>query len=163
MDDDNPAWRTPTVVQICQSIRQTGDYAAGLAILADALEEAGYDGKYGLPAMRAAGVPLLEAERIVAYVYSTETADAAKWLDEFGRRVGYSYKTVVEAGRRFVETGEPYRDEVGNNWDASNAMFHTEEQLKFWKAFALVTCAEVPKVDATVEWNDNTNPFTCPC
>lgn len=150
----NP-YRTRTVVALCESMRQAGDYSA-TPILADALQDAGFDHTEWLRQLRESRREAV-AERLVALVYSDETGEAVRWMEQFAARVGYDYETAIFAAKRFVRTGEPYRDTMGQNWDASNEMHDDEKRELFWRNFQLITGARVPD-----EFLSD-RPFECPC
>lgn len=76
-----PAWRTDTVVALCQSMRETYDFGA-LPILADALQDADCDDEKFLTRLRSP-LPYAEAAALVACVMSEESAEAAAWLVNF--------------------------------------------------------------------------------
>lgn len=94
-----PAWRTPVVVGLCEQMRKTQDFAA-LPILADALEEAGYDDATMLKHMRRGHEHMKDNRadkcRMVALVYSTQSARAVKWLDDWVESVLGDFYDVVE-------------------------------------------------------------------
>lgn len=82
-----PEWRTENVVLLCRSMREAQDYSA-CPILADALEEGNCDDVRLLEALRGR-LEHLTAGRLVAAVYSAESADAVKWLEQFVRDINY--------------------------------------------------------------------------
>src|SRR5262245_17435131 len=90
----NPAWRTQTVVQLCQAIRETGDYGS-TPILADALQDADCDDEVLLIRLRDFPGCSITNERLVATILSEETEKAVKWMNEFVAEFGpesYDYE-----------------------------------------------------------------------
>src|SRR5262245_51340763 len=115
-------------------MREARDYSAA-PILADALQEADYPDEDVLKQLRG---PLeqWQAERLVALVYSEESAAAVRWLEQFVRDINYdeyddykydeetgeetyanrrqsdtdphTYAYVIEQGREGKESGEMY-------------------------------------------------------
>lgn len=159
-----PECRTRTVVSLCEAMREAQDWSA-LPILADALEEAGFDDQDKLAVMRTAGLDPVHAQRIVAVVYSEESTDAVRIIDEAAAEIGgYSYygesekspigyDGLMRAAKDYAEkdesvhmgTNESYKDV---NWD------------QFWTAYTLVTGRE--PTWASPEWKGS-NPFSCSC
>jgi hypothetical protein len=96
-----PEWRTPTVVELCQSMREARDYSA-LPILADALQDAGCGDDELLKQLRGGSLERWQAERLVALIYSAESAAAVRWLEQFVRDINYDeyddYKYNEETG-----------------------------------------------------------------
>lgn len=161
-------WRTATVVALCENYRQTRELGV-LPILADALEEAGYADTGQLAAMR--GRPReIEAERIVAIIYSNETAAAVADIEYIARELG---------PRAFVEEGDGYGDRcpvtyerlmsIGYRWVEDDpegwggyTTEHGSEDLRdggfaqylesFWAAFRAITGKK-----------GEDNPFSCTC
>lgn len=162
-----PEWRTTTVVQICQTIRETGNWSA-LPILADALQDAGCDDETMLGQLR--GRPdEIEAQRLVALIYSDKTAEAVKHIEQVANDMG---------PRAFCEEGDGYGQEVptdyarlmrvGNRWtnDSHGWGYTTEhgsESLRdrdnyidfelFWEAHSIITGKK----------RSEGNPFSCTC
>ena len=76
----NTPWRTSTVGELCQGMREAQDYSA-CPILADALQDADYSDAAVLAQLRASDAPQWERERAVARVYSAESSEAVAWLE----------------------------------------------------------------------------------
>jgi hypothetical protein len=138
-----PEWRTSTVSLLCQSMREAQDYSA-TPILADALQEAGCDDAALLEALRG-GRPFWSAERLVAQVYSDETAAAVTWVEGFVADLGeggypghlpmMTYEMLMEGARAFNAGDEyPFGD---GSMDWSNVS--DERDHEFWAAFQKVT------------------------
>ena len=146
----NPAWRTSTVVALCESMRQLQDYSA-LPILADALEESGYDNRAMLDSLRDPICSPLWAEHFVARIYSDETEAAVKWIGEYVERLGVggypgglphmTYQMLMEAAGKFASTGDSGFGEGSMNWSNESC----DSDHKFWRMWALVTARTPPK------------------
>ena len=155
----NPPWRTQTVIELCQAMRQTRDYSA-LPILADALQEADYPDEKLLDQLRAGPVDI-DAERFVALIYSTRTAESVAWIERFATELGspehygepigpaMSYATLMEAARRFVEVDE--RMDMGTN-ETFRDLY--DKFPEFWKHYETVTGIRTPS---------DTSFFGCSC
>jgi hypothetical protein len=140
-------WRTPTVVSLCLAMRESRDYRA-TPILADALEDIGCDEPDLLSLLRSER-PTWEAERLVALVYSDETAEAVHWLEAFANELGeggfpgglpaMTYERLLQAAHAFnAGDMEPFED-GSMNW--SNASMGHD--LAFWTAFQKLTGARL--------------------
>src|SRR5262249_33493428 len=81
-----PEWRTKTVTLLGQSMREAQDYSA-TPILADALQDAGCEDAVLLDALRGE-LPSWSAERLVALIFSDETAAAVNWVEKFVADLG---------------------------------------------------------------------------
>lgn len=115
----NPEWRTQTVLDLCRAMRATRDYSA-TPILADALQDAGYDVEYALESLRHPGVARWRLERMVAVLYSDETSAAVERIAALAERMGepdypgafggcpverMTYEELMRAATAYVETG----------------------------------------------------------
>lgn len=131
-------WRTPTVLSMCQQMRETRDYNA-LPILADALEDAGYDnadmlGKLRMVSRRNAKAN--EAARLACLIEGGEYAEAAEWLDDLAAEMDVTYNALMEAADDWVLHGN-YTTQYGSQWwrdtlDSSRAP-------SFWQRYEIVT------------------------
>ncbi len=168
-------WRTSTVVSLCEAMREARDYSAA-PILADALQDAGYDDAAVLLALRENASPVI-TERAVALVYSEESKQAVTALDAFAALVGYTYVKVVDGIREYVATGEQYAGDAGYNYDDPDyaAAWSAQSATSDWRdgtpearaavetrdglfaAFDRVTGRRVP------DERRGDTPFTCPC
>src|SRR5262245_5398787 len=113
-------------------MREAQNYSA-LPILADALQEAGCPEKDALLAtLRGSAPDKVDAQRLVALVYSDETAAAVAWMVQFVRDINYTdcdgyneetgeeinprpsdtdphtFESVIEQGYAGKELGEMY-------------------------------------------------------
>lgn len=152
-------WRTQSVIALCQAMRETRDYSA-LPILADALQDADYPDEKSLNQLRAGPVHI-DAERLVALIYSDKTAESVAWIEGFAVELGspeqwgepmgpaMTYATLMEAARRFVEADE--RVDMGTN---DNFQHLYEKFPEFWKHFETVTGIRPPSA---------TSFFGCSC
>lgn len=159
-----PEWRTDTVLALCLAMRQQQDYSA-LPILADALEEAGFDDRDRLDVMRTTGLDPVHAQRIVAVVYSDETADAVRFIDDAADEIGghsyygesekppLGYDGLMRTARDYAEKDEYVH--MGTNENYKNVDWD-----EFWRAYALVVGREPEWADP--DWRGS-NPFSCSC
>lgn len=160
-------WRTPTVVELCQAMRETREYAA-TPILADALADAGCDDAEMLGLLRL-GMGNMEAERLVALIYSEETANAVRTIERFAEDIGprafleegdgYGEERPTDYGRmyrvaeRWAEAAERWAgytvengsDNLRDHW---NALGFSD----FWEAYRVITGK-----------SGEGNPFSCTC
>jgi hypothetical protein len=120
-----------------------------LPILADALEDAGCDDGELLALCRDPNLKPVLAERVVNLAYSEETAEAVRWLEQFGEDIGYggdppmyAYEDIVQAGHVAVADG-------GYCWgtDAGADFFRAgdENRREFFRNWSLVTGVAVPE------------------
>lgn len=162
-----PEWRTDTVVQMCQAMRESKDYSS-LPILADALQDAGCDDEALLAGLRL-HPDEIESQRLVALIYSDKTAAAVDHIEQAAANLG---------PRAFCEEGDGYGKEVltdygrmmriGNRWtdDADGWGYTTEhgsDDLRdrgsqidydlFWEAYSAITG----------KLSSGGNPFSCTC
>ncbi len=135
-------WRTPTVLRLCEVIRNGGDFDAGPA-LADALEEAGCPNDAVMLSLRSqhdyarAGDVLFRA---VALVYSDESAAAVERIDRIADAIDITYTQLMRGARDWIGSdGEDYTTEFGSeNWRDEFPGYAEE----FWECYALVTGTE---------------------
>ncbi|RJQ26752.1 hypothetical protein C4577_03090 [Candidatus Parcubacteria bacterium] len=80
----NPEYRTSLVKALCQSMLENDNYEA-MPILADALEDAGCHEDSILVDLRRASGHWIEKRRIINMIYSEETANAVRWIEDFAR------------------------------------------------------------------------------
>lgn len=143
-------WRTGTVVALCEAMRQSRDYSA-TPILADALEEADYQYRRVLRALRGR-LEGWEAERLVALIYSDKTAEAVKRIEEIAEWLGpgsvaieesgeyletiqMDYQRLIEAAKRWVDDREATTQWMGERW-RDTFPGRAEE---FWDNFEIIT------------------------
>jgi len=131
-------WRTPTVLSMCQQIREKRDHYA-LPILADALEDAGYADADILAKLREtphnAG-RANEAARLACLIEGGERAEAVEWLDNLAAELDITYNALMEAADAWVLHGD-YTTQYGSEWwrdtlDCSRAPH-------FWQRYEIVT------------------------
>lgn len=138
-----PEWRTSTVTLLCQSMREAQDYSA-TPILADALQDAGCNDGALLDALRGE-LPFWSAERLVARIYSDETAAAVDWVEAFVADLGeggypgnlptMTYEMLIEGARAF-NAGDEYPFGDGSmRWSNES----DERETDLWAAFQKVT------------------------
>jgi hypothetical protein len=138
------SWRTSTVVQLCQAIREGRDYSA-LPILADALQDAEYPDEQVLEQLRS-GPREIDAQRLVALIYSDKTAESVAWIEAFASQLGpperygellapaLTYATLMEAANLFVKDG--WHTEMGTNETYKDLY---EQFPVFWTHYEIVT------------------------
>lgn len=159
--------RTPTVISLCQSMREAGDYSA-MPILADALEEANYDDDDTLGVLRAGVTDPTEAERFNALILSDETARAVANVEHLAAELGppgyyddddrsdgeMSYARLMEAAKEYATSVE--RGEDGKYLHMGTNEEYKDRDLKsFWQAYQLITGRTVADDDASF--------FSCSC
>ena len=147
------AWRTPTVVSICEAIKQTEDYTA-LPILADALDDADYPDQWVLKGLRSGVMNPIEAQRLIALLHSEESAQAVKKIDELAEQMGArlfenegdneydapkptTYERLMRIGNRYITADgsyAAYTTELG-----SRELEYDWNPEEFWKAYCLIT------------------------
>jgi hypothetical protein len=159
-----PRWRTETVLRLCEQMRQDDDYAA-LPALADALEEAEYtaiaDNPITVNDLRHPYMPKVQAQRLVAILYSPETAMAVEAMDRLVDRMQtdaweesrgkIDYAFLMAAGDRWLDAEQYTVEEGGISW--SQALYGMHEQ--YWAAYYAIT-GRTPEDQHDV-------PFTCHC
>jgi hypothetical protein len=161
-----PPWRTPTVVMICEAIRQAEAWDE-LCVLADALEESGR----AEDCLAATGVSpeLLRrwsgpdgpvtAQRLVALVYSDETFGAVCRIDTYAAYLGapdlsyydvdgsglppMDYRRLMTAAGLYADTGDDGLGDGSMKW--SNATMPEEGGEQFWKDWSCVTGRKAPQ------------------
>ncbi len=170
-------WRTATVLELCASMREAQNYSA-LPILADALQEAGCPEKAELLAtLRGTVPPKVESQRLVALVYTEETAAAVEWMVQFVRSINYSDSDGYDEEKDEYINPRPsdtephtFADVIGQGYegkeggkmyfgsDAGAAYFRDSEEnvREFYRNWALVT-GERPPDDL------NAIGFSCAC
>lgn len=184
-----PEWRTTTVCQLCQTIRQSKDYGI-LPILADALQDAGCDDGAMLDALRSGDVAgdVIEAQRLLALVFGEESAEAVRWVEEVasgmgvtdpdypGGRWDFELQTFVEEPRTRQPVQPDYRFvmEAAAAWLESGGRDYTTQMgsedwrddfpfAAFWAKYVLITGAEPDW--SKVEWPGDVRGqfFSCSC
>jgi hypothetical protein len=109
MIPDYSQYRTSTVINICKNIRDSQDYSP-LPILADALQDADFPDDRVLSLLRTNDLPLTQKQRLVAFIYSYESAKAVRWMEQWVRDINYSeYKTDADGNEIEDENGEPIK------------------------------------------------------
>lgn len=162
-------WQTPTVIGLCEAMRQTDDYSA-LPILADALADADYPDEQVLAQMRAKHDDTHTTLRLLMLVYSDETAVAVQKIEElavemgpralreesdgYNDRVPTTYERLMRVGDRWtasgseIESRDPTREHGSDDlqsWDDS-------QFDSFWEAYRVITGR-----------SGEGNPFGCSC
>lgn len=132
-----------TVNAICLTMRETQCFDA-TPILADALQDAGFDDEAVLLALRTPNLPAEAAQVLVALVYTDETREAVAWLERLAGQIGYegddpptySVESLVRIGSDGLESGQLHF------WSDDGAdYFRSDEQncALFYQYWSLVT------------------------
>ena len=172
--NDQPAWRTDQMLQICRVVRG-GDFA-GLGILADYLDEYGFPDSALTAEMR---LPAAWAEtpafRLTALVTSEETAAAVRAVEALAAELGpptaygddsegdcvtgeMNYAVLMDAARRYVEaTDDGGWGEHLQMWtnETYKSIFWEQAEERFWRHYQAITGAVV--ADPTASF------FGCSC
>jgi hypothetical protein len=141
-------WRTSTVVQLCEAMRQTQEFDA-LPILADALQDADYPDMAILAAMRFKP-DAIGAQKLVAMVYSDETAAAVQWFADSAPMFDQDYRGLIEVARGAAEHGDFVTEYDSETWRSN----YYDVEDRFWEAYQLITAKKV---------EERNNPFNCSC
>lgn len=133
-------YRTSTVIALCETMRADNDYSA-MPILADALEDAGYQNGSFLAASRDPALNFFEAQRAVALILDPFQAPAAaSSADAMCEELCLSYAQLMEATKKYIETEEELR--VGHGF------WPTDQQVAgFWGAWEVLTGGKWPNHD----------------
>jgi hypothetical protein len=161
----DPRWRTPTVLALCNSMRETQDFSA-MPILADALQEVDCGDEELLAQLRRGGSDYVLDAALVACVLTDDAIPAIEWVEHRAELVGapgryyadnesyadddvLDFARIMDAARVYLEYG--WHKSMGNNesykdygWD------------EFWEKYALLTGSPVSDKMAG-------NFFTCGC
>lgn len=161
------AWRTRLVTDLCQGMREANDYSAA-PFLADALQEAGYP-EEDVPNGLRAQTDAYELGRLVALVYSDETAEAVRVVEDLAEKMGSrafcqegdGYGQVVPVTyARLMRVGERFTV-IEDGWGGNKTVENGDEDLRswgdyeftdFWKAYQVLTGTHAEG-----------NPFCCTC
>lgn len=166
-------WMTETVVGLIRGIREDNAWDR-TPVLADALEESGYDNVEVLAALRSYDESLrgLWFERVISGEITTKDVKEAKeWLTNHAANfASYDYENEDEDGNlkrlpspgfswlmrvcdQYVETGE----DTFLNFDTPDEAYSDRE--KMWKCYAILTGTKIP-----AEEDDYVPvPFRCGC
>ena len=96
-------WRTTAVTSLCRLMLDSNSFDV-LPILGDALEDAGCDDAALLGACRKPHSHAVMKRRTVALVYSDETAEAVRWIEEFSRQWNFA---EIARGHSYRGSGSP--------------------------------------------------------
>ena len=142
-----PVWRTETVMGLCRQMLDNHDFSA-LPIMADALEEAGFDQKEVLHKMRATCPDHWEAMKEVCSVYSDEMEKAVAGIDDFAiGTLGTTFSDVMDGAEKYLNEG---------SWNDDNFMEGSKgDWREFWRNYA-VLMHDKPHADDEV-------PYRCSC
>lgn len=138
------------VTDLCQTIRQTGDYSL-LSVLADEIDKGGPTDEEAELALRLRDQPtVIEAQRLVALLYSDETAEAVRWIENFAAGLspdGYEeegpqpdYEFCLRAAQRWLDYEDYTTQRGGEDWRDVG----TSTLKRFWEHVSCITGKEVP-------------------
>jgi hypothetical protein len=167
-----PEWRTKTVIDLCQSMREAQDWSA-LPILADALQDAGCPEGELLTELRGGAKGYARSAALVACAMSAESADAVQWLEHFTRNNDCpDFEPVVNAatGHHYENGKSDYPDEgggydsyYGSENDGEYLYFsgrdaHAAIPAEFWNYVEAATGTRIPGADRAQSFS-----FSCSC
>lgn len=138
------------ITDLCQTIRQTKDYSL-LSVLADEIDKGGPTDDEGELALRLRDRPTaIEAQRLVALLYSDETAEAVRWIENFAASLnpdGYAgegpqpdYEFCLRAAQRWRDHERYTTQRGGEDWREVS----TPTLKQFWEHVACITGEKVP-------------------
>lgn len=168
----DPKWRTSTVIELCQSMREAQEFSA-LPILADALQDADCDDEELLGNLRAGTLPYVESATTLALILRADARESVKRIEEIAdalggpgeydsdgeinRQEGMSYHALIEAARAYVESKK--REEWGEYFHMGTNESYKDDAVfparEFWRHFQVIT-------GVTVE-DDEASFFSCGC
>jgi ribosome-binding factor A len=140
-------WRTPTVLQLCESIRVTQDYSVA-PILADALQDADCDDEEILKTLRDS------SERsvfLVACIYNEKNAEAIKWVEDYASNFRMNGTRILQAADHYQKTNQSHC--LGD--DTPDVAWSEAET--FWKHYQSITGKPVK------EGSESDCFFRCAC
>lgn len=158
-------YRTDTVLNLCRQMRKSQDFGA-LPILADALQDAGYDDQAVLDAMRRWRYEGSECRAtgavLVARVYADESAKAVRLLENLARHIGYwqddpptyTVEQLVDVGYAGLADGHMHF------WSDDGADFFRDHEWRvdeFFEQWSRVTGVE------TTDEKRRKMLFSCAC
>ncbi len=162
-----PEWRTRTVIDLCQSMRESQDFSA-LPILADALQDAGCPESDPLLArLRAGATYYVEEATLVAVVMSPDAREAAQRITELASDLGgpgnyddsdgpdLTYEDLMEGARCYISSNESggYGEYIHMG---TNERYKDDFPRKeFWRDYQLLTGKTVA--------DDEVSFFSCSC
>lgn len=139
-------WRTSAVLGICERIRQTQDYSA-LPILADALQDAGYDDEATLTLLRN-DLPEASAIRITSLIAGGRAEECVRWIEGFSESLGQPFMGVMNAAANWLEG----RDTPDNSGGFKAAGWGGWPE--FWERYEYLTGRRADRP---------TCPYSCSC
>ncbi len=147
--EDRPEgyWRTPTVMALCENMRKQNNYEA-MPILADALEDAGYEDKAILNQCRIERPYGFEPQRIVCLIMGGETEASVRWIEDFADSIDQTYNRLMDSAEQWITEERYTRD------DTEAYKEHWDKFEEFWEHYEIVTGMEV---------KDKSSFFTCSC
>lgn len=175
-----PEWRTSTVIQLCQSMREAQDYGA-LPILADALQEADCDDQLLLDWLRSPTGEVYDSLLVALILMPEEVQSSLDYMKELAAEIGtpYSHDYEYDDNGQFIDNGHSEGKAVSwedlmevahsvnskNNrgWDDYIHMGQNEQYKRcfwghtkeFWRHYQRLTGERIRDDDATF--------FSCSC
>lgn len=150
-------WRTGDVVAIARGMLQSKDFSA-LPILADALQDAGCTDEELLAGCRQPPELPVLAARTVNLIYSRETEEAVKCLDQFcadfvdyGDQSFMRYERLLEGLQDYLDTGKS----IFSSHDHPDMTYDAERRRGMWESFEIVT--------GSIPSDKEDFPFRCSC
>jgi hypothetical protein len=144
-----PNWHSKVVLDMIADMRERQDFS-NLPILADALEDAGYEDADVLAKCRE-GQPTILAYRIICRVLQGDYLEALTFIDgvvaEMHTGSGWyddsetdmSYDKLMNAADNYLATGEYVTQHGGQSWQ--NSLYDNLKQ--FWDNYEVVTGRQV--------------------
>lgn len=163
-------WQTETVLALAQQMRESKDYSA-MPILADALEDAGYDDSSRLSICRSTEMTDIDYCRLLCEVIGGELEKAVEWMEHFSRELDngtrdddeyyghqdltMNYNKLMTLAQDYLKTGEFITEYGTEHWrDTFNSSDET-----FWKNYRLIMNDNSPPM---YEFGDGSF-FNCSC
>lgn len=148
-------WRTPTVVALCETMRNSRNFD-GLPILADALEDAGFDQIEILHQLRSLKNSRWRLEnqlglKLVTQLGSDEGQDAVDWIETFANNeLDQTYSRLMDAADLWIE----HEDYTYDNTETYKGADYTKWPT-FWRHYETITGRKPKSEEDTF--------FTCSC
>lgn len=148
-----PEWRTATVLGLCRSMRETGEYSA-MPILADALQDADCTSHELLKFLRNPSPDHYSNVSVVALVMLPEARDAIDWIEAFAEGIAdpyadddeetdwrdcvVDYSEVMRAAGASLDRSDPYS--ICLPFDTPEDLYAGSEKMtKLWECFRTLT------------------------
>ncbi len=133
--------RTMAVIQLATAMHKSKDFSA-MPILADALEESGFDDESVLEEMKSGSILEVSANRIACLVLGGESEAAVRFVDRFAEEEYVDYERIIRVAHRYLDDGQGM---IG--------MHGHETPEEFWDHFEVITGRAKPR-DIDCDFND---------